>query len=487
MWEFLKRKQVVEPAVVSIPITTSEKSKGKIFIAERGSGMLPSFAFKKKEDDAESKQLTKEQTKWLLKFGLMSRPYPASSFILLRDRCPIASAAIDAIANDVSSTGWQLALKEGVKKSNSTDAERKELEAFLNEPNDEDSLKELISCCITDLETVGDFSLEVARNNAGRIGKIFHVPAHTCFRNKDMDRFVQKRGTKTVFFVPFGSDIIAESKTGEEKEVDREARANELIFKKLYNSSSDYYGRSPLLSVTGAIITSINAEEYNSNWFSNRGIPDYVILLEGDWDDDSVAKMSAYIGTELKGNENVGRTMVLQIPDKGKATFEPLESAKSQKEGSFRLYSQDLDDKILGVLKVPRCKVSIQRVGRISGTDTGQALRNYNDSTVEPLQNIVESIFNTKILPGFLGGESHFNLVLNNMHIDDFNEKVEGHTKLLERGCETPNEVRQKLSLGKEYPSGDKYYVASNLVEAGEPDDELNKELESEVEVEEED
>lgn len=319
-----------------------------------------------------------------------------------------------------------------------------------------------------ELYVYSTFSLEVARNNAGKVGSIFHVPANTIHRNKDMDRFVQKRNLKTVFFVPFGSDIVADSKTGEEKATKRKARANELIFKKLYNSSSSYYGRSPMLSCVGAINASIACEEFNLYYFENRGIPDYAVLLSGEWDDTCVEKMASYMSKEMKGNENKGRTMVLQVPDQCKAEFEPLD--KREKEGSFRLYAQDLDDKILGVYKVPRCKVSIQRVGKISGTDTAQAIRNYNDSVVEPLQNIVESIFNDKILPAVLGTESSFNLALNNLHIDDFNEKAETYTKLVERGAVTPNEVRQRLALGKEYDEGNKFYIASTLVEAGETD-----------------
>jgi len=481
MFNFFKSKnkqEVVTPAApVEVTAKPAEVKKGKIFIAEKSAGgLLPTF-FKKSDKD--SKQLTEVTVQWINQHNLVNRPYPAASFILLKDRCPILGAAIDAIANDVSSTGWQLSLKEGIKQSSKTDVEREELEAFLKRPNDEDSLKELISSCITDLQTIGDFSLEVACNNSGKVAKIFHVPAHTVFRNKDMDRFVQRRNTKTVFFVPFGSNIVADCKTGEEKEVSTKAKANELIFKKLYNSSSSYYGRSPMLSCVGAVTTSINCEEFNANYFSNRGIPSYVVLLTGEWDEDSVNKMSNYMSKEMRGNENAHRTMVFGVPEGGKAEFEPLENR--EKEGSFRLYAEDLDDKILAVYKVPRCKVSIQRVGKISGTDTAQAIRNYNDSVVEPLQCIIEDIFNNKILLAVLGKDTSFNFMLNNMHIDDFAEKSDAYTKLLERGVTTPNEIRQKLGLGKEYAEGDKFYIQSSLIESGESPSELGK-MENEIE-----
>jgi len=481
MFNFFKSKnkqEVVTPAAsVEIASKPAETKKGKIFFAEKSGGLLPSFAFKKKDED--SKQLSSATNKWLNQHALVSRPYPASSFIALKDRCPILAACVDVIANDVSSTGWNLSLKDSVKQNSATDSERKELEAFLKNPNDEDSLKELIASCINDLETVGDFSLEVARNNVGRVAKLFHVPAHTLYRNRDMDRFIQKRNNKVVWFTPFNSKIIADSKTGEEKEVSPKLQANELIFKKLYNSQSDYYGRSPMLPCVGAIQSSIAAEEYNLAFFENRGIPDYAVLLTGEWEEGSVRKLSNYLSKELKGVENSHRTMCLQIPEGSKAEFEKLDDRS--KEGSFRLYAEDLDDRILAVYKVPRCKVSIQRVGKISGTDTAQAIRNYNDSVVEPLQCIVESLLNDKILPAVLGKEPSFRFMLENLHIDDFSEKSKSYGELLERGVMTPNEMRARLGLGQSYDSGDKFYIQSALIEAGESSQGLSKDLESEI------
>lgn len=475
MFEFLK-KQKQEVVPVAAPVE-AEKAKGKVFVVESSGGLLPNFFTKK---DKDSKQITEVSMKWLTTNSLVSRSYPASSFILLRDRCPVLGAAIDCIANDVSSTGWQLSLKEGIKQSNTTDNERKELEAFLKHPNDEQSLKELISAAIVDLQTIGDFSLEVARSNAGRVGKIFHLPAHTIFRNKAQDRFVQRRGTKTVFFVPFGSDIVTESKTGEEKEVNRKARANEVIFKALYNSDG-YYGRSPMLSCVGAVKASISCEEFNTYFFDNRGLPEFAVLLTGEWSEGSERKMSAFMSKELKGNENRGKTLVMVVPDQCKCEFKPLEATNKTREGSFRLYATDLEDRILSVYRCPRSKIGIQRVGKLGGSDTFDSLRNYSDSVVEPLQNIIEDIFNEKLLPAVLGSETSFNLVLNNLHVDDFVSKTEALVKLLEKGAITPNELRARLGLGAEYPNGEKFYISSSLIEAGEPADGLTK-LEPEVE-----
>lgn len=475
---FLKRSktEVVTPAVTQ-EVETAEKVKGKVFVVESSGSLLPNFFTKK---DADSKQLEVSR-EWLTTNSLVTRTYPASSFITLRDRCPVLGAAIDCIANDVSSTGWQLTLKEDIKQSNATDSERKELEDFLKHPNDEQSLKELIAAAIVDLQTIGDFSLEVARNNAGRVGKIFHLPSRTIYKNRDEDRFVQKRNTKTVWFVPFASGIEASAKNGEEGKYNKEQRCNEVIFKALYNSDG-YYGRSPMLSCVGAVKASISCEEFNTYFFDNRGLPEFAVLLTGEWSEGSEQKMSVFMSKELKGNENRGKTLVMVVPDQCKCEFKPLEASAKTREGSFRLYATDLEDRILSVYRCPRSKIGIQRVGKLGGSDTFESLRNYSDSVVEPLQNIIEDIFNQKLLPAVLGSDTSFNLVLNNLHVDDFVSKTEALIKLLEKGAITPNELRARLALGSEYPDGDKFYIASTLVEAGEPGD-LSK-LEPEIEEE---
>jgi len=176
------------------------------------------------------------------------------------------------------------------------------------------------------------------------------------------------------------------------------------------------------------------------------------------------------MATELRGVENKHKAMVFQAPEGGKAEFKPLENR--EKEGSFRLYAGDLDDRILGVYKVPRCKVSIQKVGSLAGSDTLVSLHNYNDSVVEPMQSMIEDIFNTKILPAILDSDIHFDFVLENMRIDDLSEKAEVYAKLLERGGITPNQVIQRMGLGKEYPEGNKFYMMSSLIEVGESEEE---------------
>lgn len=468
---FLKKQkqEVVTPVVT--PVEPAEVKKGRVFVVDKSGGLLPNFFTKK---DKDSKQISETSNKWLNQNKLVSRPYPASSFLTLRDRCPVLSACITAIADDVSSTGYQLSLKEGVKQSTTTDSEKKELEAFLKHPNDEQSLKELVSSCITDLQTIGDFSLEVARNNAGKVRKIFNLPAHTIFRNRDEDRFVQKRNNKTVWFVPFASDIEASSKTGEEGSYNEKTRCNELIFKALYNSDG-YYGRSPMLPAVGAIQAAVSCEEFNAYYFENRGLPEFACLLTGEWSEGVEQKVSAFMSKELKGNSNRGKTLVMVVPEQCKCEFKPLEATNKTREGSFRLFAQDCDDRILSVYKCPRSKIGIQRVGKLGGSDTFESLRNYSDSVVEPLQNIIEDIFNQKLLPAVLGSETSFNLAFDNLHVDDFSAKTEALVKLLEKGAITPNELRARLGLGKEYDEGNSFYLSSTLIQAGESADDLSK------------
>ncbi|GAJ18774.1 unnamed protein product, partial [marine sediment metagenome] len=102
----------------------------------------------------------------------------------------------------------------------------------------------------------------------------------------------------------------------------------------------------------------------------------------------------------------------------------------------------------MGTMHVPPYKVGIFEAGKLGGNLGEAALRNYITSTVEPLETLVEDIFNNKILPAVLGKETSFRFELENVDTGDLAEKVDMYVKLFGCGAFTPNQLIEKLSLG---------------------------------------
>jgi len=471
MFNFLKRKEP-EKEVRIVKEEPKPLRKGKIYISS-DRGIFPFETLQKYKIEKSSKQL-KALKAWQDEYGLIPRPYDPSAFLRLYSRQPILKSCIDVIAGDVSSTGYRLILRDEKKAESeegkkALESERQVLENFLRHPNERDeSLKSIIHNCIVDLNLIGDMAIEIVRNVGGKVAEIYHMATTNFYVHRDMEKFAQKRydlKREIHWFVPFGSKDVIGLESGEEGDFDLDHRAGEAIFKKLYSPESATYGLPPLLSAVGSILTLISCEEYNRSLFENMGIPQYAVMLEGDFTESDVKRMADHLSLECRGASSAHRTVVFEVPAQGKITFEKLNV--EAREGSFRLYIGTLRQDVLAVYHCPPYKTGIYEAGRLGG-NLGQAgLRNYIDSTIEPLETMVENIFNDQILPGILGREVSFRFELENVDTGDVAERVEMYVKLFGCGALTPNQLIEKLGLGASYPEGDRYFVQSAYTEIG--------------------
>jgi len=449
-----------------------EKKVGKVFIATSTGELFPFAPWRKKKESFEksSKQLAEER-KWQDVEGLVSRPYEPSSLARLVSRQPTLASCISVIAQDVSSTGYNLIAKseaevEDKEGKKALEDERRLLNGFLQQPNSDDSLKEIISNFIEDYNTFGYAAWECSRNGKGDLDGIYGVRASTLWVHRSREKYCQRvEWDKKVWFKKFDLEKNFHLEDGEEGDYEEEKRANELIFKKRYGSSG-FYGDPPWLSSIGAVVTLIAIEEANQSWFINSGIPSFIVKLEGMYNENVSKRVTQFLTTECRGPENAGKTMVLELPDGGKATFEPI--GEKAKEASYRLYINNLRQDVMGTMHVPPYKVGIFEAGKLGGNLGESALSNYIDSTIEPLESMVEDIFNNKILPAVLGKEPSFRFELENVDRGDLEKKVDVYSKLFSCGSLTPNQIIEKLGLGETFPGGDEHYVSSSYISIGE-------------------
>ena len=472
MLNFLRKREAERVAEEEKP--EIEGKIGKVFIAT-SQGKLFGFSplGEKKKFAKSSKQLAEER-KWQDTEGLVARTHEPSSLLRLVSRQPTLASCISVIAEDVSSTGYKLIAKsegevETKEGKKALEEERRLLHGFLQHPNPDDSIKEIISSFVSDLNTYGYAGLECVRTISGKeLVEIYPVKASSIWVHRSKEKYCQRMEIdRKAWFKRFGLEKDFSVETGKEgKGFTDEEKANELIFKKRYGES-DFYASPPWLSAIGAVMTLIAIEEFNLCHFLNFGIPSYVVMLEGEWDEGASKKITSFLTTECKGPQNAGKTMVLQLPPDGKATFEPVGVGKD-KEASYRLYISNLQFHVTGTMHVPGYKVGILEAGKLAGNLGEAALRNYINSTVEPQQSLVEDIFNNKVLPAVLGNkEPSFRFELEDVDMGDLAQKVDMWVKLFGCGAFTPNQLIEKLGLGASYPEGDRYFVSSNYVEIG--------------------
>lgn len=433
--------------------------KGKVFITTDRGAILPFPTLQKYRIQKRSKQL-KQEKKWAETEGLATRPYDPDSFLTFYESNPIFFSIVNQIAIDVAGLGWKLILKEGMKE---TEKEKKEIEEFfvsLDIP-----LRRIFKSVLIDWGIIGYFGIETSRNAGGKVDGLYHIPAYSLWAHTDKIRYCQKRGLKKAWFKKFGEEKDYDNDSGKEGKFDLDTRANEIIFYKTHCPKNEHYGIPNILPAVGSVVSLIGIRDYNLSFFTNYGVPDYFVTLDGEWAEGSAKTIQNFLNTEIKGSENAHKTMVLQVPEGGTATFKPL--SVEVKEGSFRFYQQILREDILAAYSMPPYRLGIAIIGKLGGSNIKESTVIYNQSVVEPLQEDLEDIINNKIIEQGLGCHS-YKFKFNDMDLRDKDAESKRNNEAIEHGKLTPNEARSLEGLGESYTEGDRFYIGANLIEVGE-------------------
>jgi len=239
-----------------------------------------------------------------------------------------------------------------------------------------------------------------------------------------------------------------------------------LIFFGTDYGKSTYYPIPKILPAAVSVACLLEIKAYNLSFFANYSVPAYAVLLEGDWSEDASKYIVQFLDTEVKGSANANKTLVLQVPDEGKATFEPL--SVDVKEGSFSSYQSILENDILLAYSMPPYRLGKTVTGTLGGSNIREATIIYKQSVIEPLQELLENIINHMIIEQ--GLDCHcYTFKFNDLDVRDLDAEVERICKLIMHGVLTPNQAINILSMGEEYDDGDKHYINKTLVEVGLP------------------
>lgn len=457
--------------------------KGKVFVYTTKGKLISLKKLERYEVKKTSKQI-KEDRQYFKEKGLISPPYDPSTFLEYYDSNGYFMRSVDQVAQDVGGLGYSLTTKEGVdlKKNQNAQEIKRKMDKLLLNPNDEDSLLQIMKRLITDWGSMGWWCLEIVRNQIDEVVELYHVPGHTVRVHELGNKYCQIRyvkGKKTHrWFKRFGYEKDVHEDTGDEEEKNKiaeEDRANEMIFYRNFTSRSDYYGTPNILGSIGAVITLIGIRDYNLSFFENYGVPSALVVLKGEWEPDSNKTIKEFLDTEIKGSENAHKTLVMQIPEEGgDLEWIPLE-AKKIEEGGFKIYLKMQRDEVLVAYSMPPYKIGIAEEGALGGNTAKESNINYIFSMIRPLQLDLEFIFNGRILPTFYkkkGKEKEFtplfDFILKVTDTRDLDAVVKRCYQLFATGAMNPNQIRKKLDLGDPYDEGEQYFVGAQFKPIGE-------------------
>lgn len=405
------------------------------------------------EDGTKSKYLDPEVVNGYSLWDIVNPPYDLDNLASLYDQSAIHYAAINARVMNTVGLGFEfsetLKSRRRIEKAQSDPAKlervrkslqdlREELEVLFESLNVEETLIETLVRVWQDCLTVGNGYLEIGRNNEGKIGYIGHIPATMVRVRRRRDGFVQlSRANKVqaIFFRNFQD-------TEMEDPVNGDPSPNEIIHFKMYSPNNTYYGIPAAVSAAAAIVGDKFAKEYNIDYFENKAIPRYAIVLKGaKLSNKSKAELVNYFRNEVKGRNH--GTLVVPLPasigSDSDIKFEKLEAGVQ--DASFDKYRKSNRDEILVANRVPAPKVGVYDNANLAVSR--DADKTFKMQVIGPDQAVIEKKIN-RLLSEFTD-LLEFKLKKIDLLDEDMESRI--YDRYLRTEVISPNEVRGKIGL----------------------------------------
>jgi len=309
-------------------------------------------------------------------------------------------AAIDAKVENIVGLGYELQATKRVlmaleasDNASAIDKARKrverakiEVKEWFESLNNEESMTSTFMKVWTDYESTGNGYLEIGRTVTGEIGYVGHIPATTMRVRRMRDGYIQIIGNKVTYFRNFGAK--------NPNPITSDPRPNEIIHIKQYSPLNSFYGVPDILSAVGALQGDALASQYNIDYFTNKGVPRYIVTLKGaKLSEEAEDKMFRFLQTSLKGQNH--RTLYIPLPgdsDTNKVEFKMEAVESGTQEASFNEYRIRNRDDILVAHQVP-----LSKIGGGDSAAIAAALaqdRTFKEQVARPAQRNLEKVIN---------------------------------------------------------------------------------------------
>lgn len=409
------------------------------------------------EDGVKSKFIDPEVVNGYSLYDIVTPPYDLDILAGLYDQSAIHYASINARVMNTVGLGYEfvetLKAKRKIEKAQGSDEKilkirqqyqdlKEEMDDVFEKLNIEETLIETLVRVWQDVLSVGNGYLEIGRNNSGKIGYIGHVPATLVRVRRKRDGFVQIAKTnkiQAVFFRQF-----QDTKTPDP--INNDSKPNELIHFKIYSPNNNYYGIPSAVSAAAAIVGDKFAKEYNIDYFENKAIPRYAIILKGaKLSNKSKQELINYFRNEVKGRNH--GTLVIPLPASIGANtdikFEKLEAGVQ--DASFDKYRKSNRDEILVANRVPAPKVGVYDNANLAVSR--DADKSFKMQVIGPDQSIIEKKLN-RIVSEFT---DLLSIRLKKIDLVDEDIQSRINDRYLRTEVLTPNEVRSQIGLPERY------------------------------------
>lgn len=312
-----------------------------------------------------STQRDDEAEKGFLALNAVEPPLPFQQLIAVYETDTIARKCIDFYAKNVVANGWEWV---PIDESIASDKEKRTLDAFIHNCNDEMSFEEIEVKAITDELTVGSSGIEVSRaglspaaRTANPPDRLYHVPIQTVrvargdaqgsegrgpFRTGQ--RFIQLEDNTQkigVWYNRYRADPdMRTEENGYNPDLNPGLRTNEILWFTQSNPNSRHYGLPPSYTLLTDVLLAKYAREFNKNEFENGLLAKFMVVVEqGSVKEESIRALRAYLDN---------------IMSRGKSSSVPILAGKAGSKIKIEKLTAEIKDmSYLELLKYIRSQI----------------------------------------------------------------------------------------------------------------------------------
>ena len=366
------------------------------------------------------------------------------------------------------------------RETKQLEAERGQINEFLNFPGQPCSFDETTERTATDFFALGIGYMELVRTAAGKLAGITHLPGlflRVRVRKNAEEPLVYiwdtGRDTERKFLIEYGKykDVggkptlwIGNSKTGETLLDSKENQAtiekwrlarqiaNEVLSRKNYHMRNSYYGLPDVIPALQPMIMEEAVDDHNLAYFENHMVPSYIIVFTGGSPDPQAElDIKMFFETYLKGQPH--KPLVLSAPidedgRPGEVKVTPLANVPT--DASFMGFKRLCQEEIITAERVPHGMI-VPPEGGLGGKGYSESeVRRFKTQIIDIEQNRFEAMVNMPLhLPEPIGlGLPHWCVMFNEIDVTDremtarIADMVRG---LTQDGLVSANEARAEL------------------------------------------
>lgn len=435
----------------------------------------------KSKTEPKSKQLSGDPFSMMAKGEFVPPRHNPQTWAAAMEQSTRLGRCIRTYARNTVGLGWFIEPINKIRPETPKEVREKvekqtmKLQKLFDKPSDKMPTSQLFYMMKIDEESIGNGYLEIVRDNAGKIAKIYHVPGvgmRVRVREEETGEqviggFVQIRGNEKRYFKDFGDMKVMNAESGDyykgHKPLPVSKRATEIIHFKLYSPTSTWYGAPRYLSAAPAITGNRLAALRNVNFFENDAVPRMALMVSGGTlTPEAVQSIEDFFKAKAQGVQKSHSICVIQAEQRQvgfqqqgrgpRLELKPLTVGVTE-DASFETYRKSNDEEIREAFGLAPVFFTTESVNKASAQVSREIS---NEQELEPDRLEKEYIVNQTIAADLLGGDPLVRFRFERMKLTDPLDTARMDQTYAGLGALTPNELRS--SIGKPpYPKDYKF------------------------------